>query len=401
MKKKILLLSLIVLSLFSVFTFVNADELMNVNIYSEAMGNVGIDTIYKSSEHKDVTLPFINSISGMRVVFDTDITHSGVTMADKEIEVLGHLKGLHIMYNNDSLTIKGKIDYPIIISQNVILEGEITGDAVIWAPNVVIKDGAKIYGDILVSTQSLKIEGNVQGNVIASASKECVITGTIEKSLRITTKSLNLDNGTVNGDILVKTDADMQNILEKYPNATIEKEDLNENETDVKSVIITGVVTVVMFTALGYVFVRKDNNIFTKMLEKIKGKSVNVVLSGVAVLLPAILVIALLIIASILGLWMIGVPALVIYIAYIIACSMLAILVVGTLIFEAIKYSVIKKFEENIVIKKLGLLFAIYLVLYALTVVPFISTYVIMILCTLSTGAITVALFGKKTNNNI
>lgn len=401
MKKKILLLSLIVLSLFSVFTFVNADELMNVNIYSEAMGNVGIDTIYKSSEHKDVTLPFINSISGMRVVFDTDITHSGVTMADKEIEVLGHLKGLHIMYNNDSLTIKGKIDYPIIISQNVILEGEITGDAVIWAPNIVIKDGAKIYGDILVSTQSLKIEGNVQGNVIASASKECVITGTIEKSLRIITKSLNLDNGTVNGDILVKTDADMQNILEKYPNATIEKENLNENETDVKSIIITGVVTVVIFTALGYVFVRKDNNIFTKMLEKIKGKSVNVVLSGVVVLLPSILLIALLIIASILGLWMIGVPALVIYIAYIIACSMLAILVVGTLIFEAIKYSVIKKFEENIVIKKLGLLFAIYLVLYALTVVPFISTYVIMILCTLSTGAITVALFGKKANNNI
>lgn len=401
MKKKILLLSLIVLSLFSVFTFVNADELMNVNIYSEAMGNVGIDTIYKSSEHKDVTLPFINSISGMRVVFDTDITHSGVTMADKEIEILGHLKGLHIMYNNDSLTIKGKIDYPIIISQNVILEGEITGDAVIWAPNVVIKDGAKIYGDILVSTQSLKIEGNVQGNVIASANKECVITGTIEKSLRIITKSLNLDNGTVNGDILVKTDADMQNILEKYPNATIEKEDLNENETDIKSIIITGVVTVVIFTALGYVFVRKDNNLFTKMLEKIKGKSVNVVLSGVAVLLPSILLIVLLIIASILGLWMIGVPALVIYIAYIIACSMLAILVVGTLIFEAIKYSVIKKFEENIVLKKLGLLFAIYLVLYALTVVPFISTYVIMILCTLSTGAITVALFGKKTNNNV
>jgi len=396
MKKKILLLSLIVLSLFSVFTFVNADELMNVNIYSEAIGNVGIDTIYKSSEHKDVTLPFINSISDMRVVFDTDITHSGVTMAEKEIEVLGHLKGLHVMYNNDSLTIKGKIDYPIIISQNVILEGEITGDAVIWAPNIVIKDGAKIYGDILVSTQSLKIEGNVQGNVIASASKECVITGTIEKSLRVTTKSLNLDNGTVNGDILVKTDADMQNILEKYPNATIEKENLNENETDVKSIIITGVVTVVMFTALGYVFVRKDNNMFTKMLEKIKGKSVNVVLSGVAVLLPSILLIVLLIIASILGLWMVGVPALVIYIAYIIVCSMLAILVVGTLIFEAIKYNVIKKFEENIVPKKLGLLFAIYSVLYALTVIPFISTYVIMILCTLSTGVITVALFGKK-----
>ncbi len=396
MKKKLLLLSLMVLSLFSMFSFVNAEELMNVNIYSEAMGNVGTDTIYKSSEHKSATIPFINSISGMKVILDTDIAHSGITMAQKEIEVLGNLKGLHMMYNTDSITIKGKIDYPIIVSQNVIIEGEITGDTVIWAPNIVIKDSAKIHGDILVSTQNLKIEGDVYGSVIAHASNECTITGKVGKSLRVSTKSLNVENGTVGGDIFVKTDADMSKLLEKYPNAVVEIDSMSENESEVKDIIITGVTTVVIFTAVGYIFLRKDDNMFTKALNKIKGKSVNVVLSGAAVLLPSILVAMLLVIASILGLWIIGVPLLIVYIAYIVACCMLSVMIVGAVIFEAIKYNVIKKYEENALIKKLGLLFAIYLVLYALTVIPFISTYAIMALCTVSTGIVTVSLFGKN-----
>lgn len=396
MKKKLLLLSLAVISLFSIFTFVNAEELINVNIYSETMGNVGTDTIYKSSEHKDITLPFINSISDMRVILDKDVAHSGITMAEKEIEVLGYLKGLHIMYNTDSITIKGKMDYPIIISQNVIIEGEISGDVVIYAPNVVIKPDAKIYGDILVSTQNLKIEGNVYGNVIAYASGECTITGTVGKDLRISTKSLNVEESSIKGNIFIKTDADMAKVIEKYPNAVVENEKIDSNESDVKGMITTGVITVVTFTIIGYIFLRKEDNCFTKVLNKIKGKSVNVVLSGVVVLLPSILVAMLLIIVSALGLWIIGVPVLVMYIAYIVACCMLSIMIVGAVIFEAIKYNVIKKYEENTIIKKLGLLFAIYSILYILTVIPFISTYMIMILCMVSTGAITVALFSKN-----
>lgn len=394
MRKKLLLLCLMVISAFSVVNFVNAEELMTVNIYSEETDS--ISSSYVASEHEDITLPFVNSISGMKVVLDKDVNHSGITMATKEIEVLGNLKGLHIMYNTDSLTIKGKIDYPIIISQNVVLEGEITGDAVIYAPNVVIKENAVVKGDILVSTTNLKIEGKILGSVIASINGECVITGTIENELRISTNSLNLNEGTVNGKILVKTSSDMSKLLEKYPDAVIESVSTTDNSDKIKGTIITGVMVVVLFTALAYVVVRKDNNIFTKVLDKVKGKSVNVVLSGIAVLLPSIVLVVLLIIVSALGLWIIGVPMLLVYIAYIAVCAMLSILIIGTVIFEAIKYTVIKKYEENITIKKLGLLFGIFLVLYVLAVIPFISKYVIMTLCIISTGLVTTALIGKN-----
>lgn len=394
MRKKLLLLCLMIISVFSVANFVNAEELMTVNIYSEETGS--ISSSYVASEHEDITLPFVNSISGMKVVLDKDINHSGITMATKEIEVLGNLKGLHIMYNTDSLTIKGKIDYPIIISQNVVLEGEITGDTVIYAPNVVIKENAVVKGDILVSATNLKIEGKVLGSVIASVNNECVVTGTIENELRISTNSLNLDEGNVNGKILVKTSSDMSKLLEKHPDAVIESVSTTDNNTDIKETIITGVLVVVLFTALAYIVVRKDNNVFTKMLDKVKGKSVNVVLSGIAVLLPSIVLVVLLIIVSALGLWIIGVPMLLVYIAYIAVCAMLSILIIGTVIFEAIKYTVIKKYEENITIKKLGLLFGIFLALYVLAVIPFISKYVIMTLCIISTGIVTTALIGKN-----
>lgn len=394
MRKKIFLLCLIIISVFSVVNFVNAEELMTVNIYSEETGS--ISSSYVASEYEDISLPFVNSISGMKVVLDKDVNHSGITMATKEIEVLSNLKGLHIMYNTDSLTIKGKIDYPIIISQNVVLEGEITGDAVIYAPNVVIKENAVVKGDILVSTTNLKVEGKVLGSVIASVNNECVVTGTIENELRISTNSLNLDEGTVNGKILVKTSSDMSKLLERYPDAVIESVSTSDNSEIVKETIITGVMVVVLFTALAYVVVRKDNNIFTKVLDKVKGKSVNVVLSGIAVLLPSIVLVVLLIIVSALGLWIIGVPMLLVYIAYIAVCAMLSILIIGTVIFEAIKYTVIKKYEENITIKKLGLLFGIFLVLYVLAVIPFISKYVIMTLCIISTGLVTTALIGKN-----
>lgn len=394
MKKKILLLCLAVISVLSIFNFVNAEELMTVNIYSETEGNVS--STYKASEHEGVTLPFINSISGMKVVMDKDVTHSGITMATEEIEILNSLKGLHILYNQDSLTIKGKIDYPVIISQNVILEGEITGDAVIYSPNVVIKENAVVKGDILVSTDNLKIEGKVLGSVIASVSQECVVSGVIENELRISTTSLNVDEGKVNGKILVKTTSDMAKLLEKYPEAIVESVEGDDTDTDVKNVIVTGSVVVLVFTVLGYVVVRKDENIFTRILNKVKGKSVNVVLSGIAVLLPSIVLVILLIILSVLGLWIIGVPVLLAYIAYIAVCAMLSILIIGTVIFEAVKYTVIKKYEENIMIKKLGLLFGIFAVLYTLAVIPFISKYVIMTLCIISTGILTVAIVGKN-----
>jgi len=385
MKKKMLFVLVALMSFILTLSSVQAADLVKVNIYEEG---------YVLSETQGLDLPFVNEVVE-KTVYDEDVNHSGITYSGNEIEILKHLKGIHLLISNDTVTIKGSVDYPLIIAGNVVIEGEITGDAVIYAPSVYIKESAKINGDLLISSNELEISGSVNGNVIAYVVNELKVTGIIGQSLRAEAGKVTLSEETINGNILLKTNSDTSEIVEKYPNATIE-EIVVEETNNIQSMIFTGITTVILFTILGFVIVRKDNNIFEKLFNKIKTRISNVVLAGAALLLPAIAIIILLLILSLFGLWMVTVPLLVAYIAIIIVSCMLSVFIVGTVIFEAIKYNVIKNLENNLAIKKLGLLFLIYTVLYILTVIPFISSYVNIILCILSSGIVVMSCIKEK-----
>lgn len=385
MKKKLLLVFVAVMSLILTLSNVQAEDLVKVNIYEED---------YILSETDGLDLPFVNDTTE-KTVYDKDVNHSGITCGLKEIEILKHLKGMHLLISNDTISIKGSVDYPIIIAGNVVIEGEITGDGIIYAQSVFIKENAVINGDILISATDVEIDGSVHGNVIAYVVNEMKVTGTIDKSLRAEVGKITLSDENINGNILLKTSSDTSAVVEKYPDATIEQVVIEETN-DIGSKIFTGVITVILFTILGFAIVRKDNNIFEKLVNKIKTRISNVVLAGAALLLPAIAIVILLLLLSAFGGWMVAVPLLVAYIALITVCCMLSVFIVGTVIFEAVKYKIIKNLENNLALKKLGLLFLIYTVLYVLTVIPFISTYVNIILCVISIGFVVMSLIKEK-----
>lgn len=386
MKKKMLFVLMALMSFILTLSNVQAEDLVRVNVYEEED--------YVLSETQGLDLPFVNEVIE-KTIYDEDVNHSGITYSESEIEILKHLKGIHILMSNDTVTIKGSVDYPLIIAANVVIEGEITGDAVIYAPSVFIKESAKINGDLLISANELEISGSVNGNVIAYVVNELKVTGTIGQSLRAEAGKVTFSEETIKGNILLKTNSDTSAVVEKYPNATIQ-EVIVEETNNIQSMIMTGVITVILFTILGFVIVRKDNNIVEKVLNKIKTRISNVVLAGAALLLPAIAVIILLFILSLFGLWMVTVPLLVAYVAIITVSCMLSVFIVGTIVFEAVKYNVIKNLENNLAIKKLGLLFLIYTVLYVLTVIPFISTYVNIILCVISSGIVVMGFVKEK-----
>lgn len=386
MKRKIELCLLMLVTCILAFTNVKAQDLVTVNIYEEE---------YVSTKQNEIDLPFINEIDN-KVTYDKDVNHSGITVSTEEVEILKHLKGIHLIYTNDTVWLKGKVDYPIIIATNVVIEGNVAGDAIIYAPSVVIKEGAVIDGDILISTTDLEIAGVVNGSVIASVSGKCKVTGKVQGSFRASVNEVELAEGALSGDVFLKTTTDTSEILKNYPNAIIEDIEEQEQSAELSETIITGITAVIIYTAIGFVIVRKDSNIFTKVCNKIKGNEMNVVLFGIALIIVSIILLLMLLIIGVLGMWFIAVPVAVAYVAYVIVCSMLAVFIIGTTIFEKIKYAAIKKYEDNITIKKLGLLFLIYSVLYLLTVIPFISTYVIMIYSIVAIGIVTVCLFGKK-----
>lgn len=386
MKKKMLFVLMALMSFILTLSNIQAEDLVRVNVYEEED--------YVLSETQGLDLPFVNEVIE-KTIYDEDVNHSGITYSESEIEILKHLKGIHILMSNDTVTIKGSVDYPLIIAANVVIEGEITGDAVIYAPSVFIKESAKINGDLLISANELEISGSVNGNVIAYVVNELKVTGTIGQSLRAEAGKVTFSEETIKGNILLKTNSDTNAVVEKYPNATIQ-EVIVEETNNIQSMIMTGVITVILFTILGFVIVRKDNNIVEKVLNKIKTRISNVVLAGAALLLPAMAVIILLFILSLFGLWMVTVPLLVAYVAIITVSCMLSVFIVGTIVFEAVKYNVIKNLENNLAIKKLGLLFLIYTVLYVLTVIPFISTYVNIIIYVISSGIVVMGFVKEK-----
>ncbi|MBR5227843.1 MAG: polymer-forming cytoskeletal protein [Clostridia bacterium] len=384
MRKKLLIVCLSFVMLFGFCTNVNAEDLLEVNIYEED---------YILSEQKTPEMLFINQFTG-KTILDEDVNKSGMYYSIGELQILKSLKGVHILISNDTVTIKGNVDNAVIIAPNVVIEGKINGDAIIYSPSLFIKENAEIAGDIMVSSNQMEMDGKINGSLIASITESLKITGTITKNLRVQASSIDANDANILGKIYVKTYEEMPSLLEKYPEAKIDILQVKTN--NIESVIIQGVLTVAIFVVLGLLVTRKDNNLVTKVLNKVKDNTASLVLPGVAILLPAVLVVSLLLLLCVFGLWIIAVPVLVIYLAIILTACMLSVLIVGTVLFETVKYKVIKNYETNTTIKKIGLLALIYTVLYVLTVIPFIATYVSIILSVISAGILMSSLVKKK-----
>ena len=128
------------------------------------------------------------------------------------------------------------------------------------------------------------------------------------------------------------------------------------------------------------------------MLSKAKNNTLFVVLSGAISLLafPALFIFLLLI--SIMGLYMITVPVLVTYVAFLIVFVILSIYVVGSTIFEYTNKKYIK--AEKLSIELIGIFFT-FLSLNLICKIPTIGTYIYMAIVMIAIG-IMIAYFLKK-----
>lgn len=387
MKKKIALIFIICVSLLFIGTSLKAADMVDANSYEES---------YVLSEAQNINNVFLNQ-SEKKIIYDKDINHSGITLGIGEIEILSNLRGIQLIYSQDSVHIKGKVNYPMILAQNVVIEGKVDGDLIVVAPSIYIKEGAEILGDIVALTTDIEISGTVTGNVNALVNNNIKVDGQIKGSLHTTTMTADLENSKIEGDILLKTNSNVAKVKEKYPNAVIKTiEQVKDNNT--KNVIITGIISIVVFTLLGYLFIRKDNNIFSKFATQAKDNILRIMLSGIIALIIIPFVALILVILSFLGIWMIAIPIAIVYAALVVTACMLAILIVGATVFEIISKKVIKANNENTNIKKLGLLFLINTVIYILTLIPIINKYVIILMYILSIGVLISYCLKAKTN---
>lgn len=380
MKKKILSILAIMFVVLVSFTNVQAaDGLFQMGAFED---------IYKLSEQLDeIDLPFINVFTNA-ATYDKDVNHSGISVGTTTIDVNEKLEGMQLLVSKDMVTIKGEVENSVIYANNIVIEGKITGDTILLAPTVQILETATIEKDVIIVANNLELQGTVKGNVIATVAVKANISGTIEKDLRMVALDLSLQEEQINGEVYLETDADTSAIIAKYPDATIQPlEEETESTIDWIDIFTKGVITVIVYSAICFFITRKDNNIAEQAYNKFKANTTYGLIISIVMLMLLILLPILLVVLAFYGFGIIAWPILIAYLGGILLVLSTASLIVGMTIFEAVKGKVGKY--------KIPVIALIFIVLYALTKITFISTYANMAMLLIALG-IVVTMITKK-----
>ena len=360
MTKKFFSVLMVMFAVFVSMTYVHAtDGLFHMGTYED---------IYKLSEQADIDLPFFNMFINA-ATYDKDVKHSGISFGSTTIDINEKLEGMHAIISTDMVTIKGEVENSFIYANNLVIEGKLSGDSIIIAPNVQIKENAIIEKDIIIIADNLNINGTVNGNVIATVAGKTTVSGVLNKDLRIITSDIDLHDEQIKGNVYIETSVDKTTIKEKYPEATVKSLTAKvEKNIDWMKIITKGIVVVLVYTLATWLITRKPNNIVGKMCERFKEKTVFGLLSSIIALVLVLILPLLLILGAIAGLGIIAWPILIAYAALILFVATTSILIVGMATYDTLK-SKVEKF-------KLPAIALIYTVLYALTQITAITMHV-------------------------
>ena len=405
-KKRKYLLSILVLfvffSIFSVNNKIFAEENTNDNGEQTQIATVnsifdikGINGEYKtSSDASDIYLPFFRNAVG-RIEVDKSIGKIGMLSSSSTIDVNEPLKNIQFLLSSDTIRINANMEYALIWAANdVVINSNIERNAVVFAGGTVtIEENVTVGDDVIIIANSVNIKGILKENAIISSSSVNV-SGSIEKDLRCDISSIDISgNDNVKGNVYINTYNKNLDIKDKYKEAIVNIKEVKSAAKTFGNVLLKCAISSLAFTLL-YLLVKKisKGKVYEKMFNKAKNNTLFVVLSGSIALLAFPAVFIFLILISILGLYMITVPMLVIYLAFLIVFVMLSVYVIGSTIFEYINKKYIK--AEKLSIELVGIFFT-FLSLNLFCKIPKVGTYIYMAEIMIAVG-IMISYFLKK-----
>lgn len=353
---------------------------------------------YKTSNEKsDIYLPFFRNAVG-RIEVDKSIDKIGILSSASTIDVNKELRNIQFLLSSDSIRINANMEYGLIWSgKDVVINNNINRNCIVFSGGTVtIEESSDILDDVIIVANSVNIKGNLKGSAIIYSS-QIKVSGNIQKDLRCDVSTIEISNNTnVKGNLYVNSYNKDINIKDKYPNAIVNIKEVKNTKKTIGNILIKAIISSFAFSLL-YLIVKKvsKGDVYVKFLEHAKNNTLFVILSGSLALLafPALFVFLLLI--SAFGLYMITIPVLIVYIAFLIVFWILSVYIVGSTIFEYINKKYIK--GEKLSIQFVGI-FSTFLSVNLLRKIPFIGNYVYMAIVMISIG-IMITYFLKKIKN--
>lgn len=386
MYKKIVAIFIVLLCFFGITNVEAKSEsnFMDIQAYSN---------IYKLSEESDVKLPFIK-VFDEKASFDKVLNKSGIIFGAKAVEIVDETNGIQTIVSADTVDIKGKVEYGMILASNVVISGTVEKDIFIFAESVFITETANILGDIIVMANEVEMNGTVKGNFIGN-STEFLMNGNVDEDFRVYSQNITFDKTDIKGDIYIETDSDLD-IANQYENATVNKIQSNVvTEAERKSQIIetvVGVITaVILFTLLNMLVRKIKPEMFKNISKKVVEHSSFTVIMGVLLLTTIPLIVLLAVICSLIGLGVVTTPLFVVYIALVVVVIALAKFIVGSVLYELVREKI--KVDG---IKDILLLLAIFAVLHIICYIPYIAWFATMATVLFSAGFVMTGVLKRK-----
>lgn len=341
-------------------------------------------TFYKFTEDKgDVYLPFLR-IAMDKISVDKEVSKSGMMFSGKSIDVIKNMKGVQTIFARDTVRINSDMEYAAVFADNVIIDSKIDKSMLIFANEVTITNNAQILEDIVIFSPQINMLGNIQGSLIGSAQK-LTLSGNITGDLRMELQEINLhENTDISGDIVIKTFNQNFKLNDKFKDAKIEIFEQNSSRkaniiNNIKNALFTAIIFTAVYVLTSNVFKSK---LYKKLSNNFKTNRLKITITGIVnILLIPIILICLLILS--LAMSIIGLPMLVAYGTIIYLSISLSSFIIGIIIIE----SFIKN-KENSMSKNMLITFATYFILAILVKLPYIGSYIALVIVIYSLGLV-------------
>lgn len=379
MKKIISIVAILLICLTVIPTYTFAGEMVDYSVDQD---------ICRFSDYVDSgnTLPYVR-VSGGRIEIDAPVDKAGIAVSTKSIIATEDISRLQLFVSQDRIDIGKNIKNAILFAPTVTINGDVEETVIIFAQNVVLKEGSNVKGEIIIASEKLECEGTITGNVIgASEYAEVLDSADVPGSIRLSVADLKVsEESNISGKIYCKSTNDItvpdnQKDFFKFVKLT-----QTEVEDKVTIPFLSIAITALIFAAI-YTLVNAKTGCLTKLNEKVTKKIGLTLISGLIAIVAIIPLIIICILLSIFGLSCIAIPVLIVSAAMVFLAISIRIFVVGTIVVESMlktKYG--KVFDSNL--KKFILLVITFISIRLLEFIPFVGTYINYLYIVITLGA--------------
>lgn len=388
----------VVTSLDDEINAIDLDTTAQVSDEPDLIDSQAQDGVYKFSEHKLPYLPFVRFCNN-KIIVDSDINNSGVCFSQRSIEIENKMSKAQVLFAGDTVRINEQMEFALIFAgSNTIIDSTINGDALIFAQDTVtITKNARINGDIIIYATNIVVEGDITGSVIGVCN-EANVSGKVENDLRLETQKVTLSDDSIQGNVYISTTNQDLKLSDNYADATIKYVKNEVKETfNLKNILLSGIITSLVFAIL-YIVISKatKDNLYENTMNKLKNNYSFAVMFGCLFIILVPIAITFLILLSILGLYCIAIPVMILLFAYLLVVGLLSTFIVGS---TMAYYMSEKYFKDQGTFLKALATFIIYLVLYIFARLPKIGGYITIILVIVALGIVATMLFKKVIKN--